>query len=292
VDIGLIIVDKPVGPTSHAIVNAVRKGTGVRKVGHAGTLDPRASGVLVLCLGAATRLSEYLSAGSKRYQAVIRFGTTTDTYDADGTTVRETGRAPSLEAIEAVLPEFTGDLEQVPPAFSAIKLKGRKAYQLARAGHDVDLEPRKVTIHAIQPGVYDPPDLELGIECSAGTYVRSLAHDLGQRLSTGAHLAALRRTRAGAFSIDQAVSFGQLQRAFKDRSWTDYVLPAADALPEMPLVLIDEEGVELVRFGRKLPAAGPAEGLARAVDGDGNLLAILEGDPDGDVWHPRKVFIR
>jgi tRNA pseudouridine55 synthase len=292
VDFGLIVVDKPVGPTSHSVVNLVRRGTGVRKVGHAGTLDPRASGVLVLCLGPATRLSEYLSSGTKHYQAVVRFGRSTDTYDADGQVVRETGRAPERAEIEGVLSEFTGDLQQVPPAYSAIKLHGKKAYQLARAGEEVDLEPRQVTIYALKAVDYQPPDLSLDVECSAGTYIRSLAHDLGERLSTGAHLAALRRTQAGPFSLSQAVTLAELEAAFGDRSWTEYVLPAAAGLPDMPLVSVDSDELELVRFGRPLPAPGPVEGLARAVDDAGNLVAILEADVQKDAWLPRKVFIR
>ena len=291
VDFGLIIVDKPVGPTSHSVVHIVRQGTGVRKVGHAGTLDPRASGVLVLCLGAATRLSEYLSSGTKRYEAVVRFGRSTDTYDADGQVVRETGRSPDLEDIQAVLPDFKGELDQVPPAFSAIKLKGKKAYQLARAGKDVDLEPRQVTIFTIEPTAYEAPDLTLDISCSAGTYVRSLANDLGERLSTGAHLAALRRTQAGSFKLSQAVTLDVLQAAFADRSWTSHVLPAAEALPDLPLVEVDSDGIEMVRHGRKIPAEPPAEGLARAVDQDGSLVAILEGRPEESAWLPKKVFI-
>jgi tRNA pseudouridine55 synthase len=292
VNFGLIIVDKPVGPTSHSVVSVVRRGTGVRKVGHAGTLDPRASGVLVLCLGAATRLSEYLSAGTKQYRAVVRFGSTTDTYDADGQVVQQTGQSPDLEAVQGALTEFVGEIEQVPPAFSAIKLQGKKAYQLARAGKDVELEPRRVTIHALEIETFEPPDLTLQLTCSAGTYVRSLAHDLGQTLSTGAHLAALRRTRAGSFGLDQTVPLAQLEASFADRTWAQYVLPAVDALPDLPLVQVGAEELELVRYGRKVPAVGPVRGLARAVDMDGNLVAILKGDGESGVWRPHKVFIR
>jgi tRNA pseudouridine55 synthase len=222
----------------------------------------------------------------------VRFGRSTDTYDADGQVVRETGRAPERAEIEGVLSEFTGDLQQVPPAYSAIKLQGKKAYQLARAGEEVDLEPRQVTIYALKAVDYQPPDLSLDVECSAGTYIRSLAHDLGERLSTGAHLAALRRTQAGPFSLSQAVTLAELEAAFGDRSWTEYVLPAAAGLPDMPLVSVDSDELELVRFGRPLPAPGPVEGLARAVDDAGNLVAILEADVQKDAWLPRKVFIR
>jgi tRNA pseudouridine55 synthase len=291
VDFGLLIVDKPVGPTSHSVVNVVRRGTGVRKVGHAGTLDPRASGVLVLCLGAATRLSEYLSASRKCYEAVVRFGQATDTYDADGEVVLDTGRTPTLEDIQACVGEFEGEQVQLPPAYSAIKLQGRRAYELARAGVEVELEPRHVTIHAIDIRDYRPPDLAIEVDCSAGTYIRSLAHDLGTRLETGAHLAALRRTRSGWFGLDQAVRLVDLEAAFQRGDWEGFVLPAAEALPELPMVQIAAEEVELVRNGRPLPAQ-EAEGMARAIDPHGNLVAILEAAPGADSWQPRKVFIR
>lgn len=290
-DFGLLIVDKPVGPTSHSVVNVVRRGTGVRKVGHAGTLDPRASGVLVLCLGAATRLSEYLSASRKGYEAVVRFGQATDTYDADGQVVLDTGRSPSLEEIEACLGDFEGEQVQVPPAYSAIKLQGRRAYELARAGEDVELAPRQVTIHSIRITGYQPPDLALEVDCSAGTYIRSLAQDLGERLGTGAHLVALRRTRSGCFGLEDAVGMADLEAAFKRGGWEQYVRPAADALPELPMVRIDADALELIRNGRPLPA-NAAEGMARAVDPEGNLVAILEAAPGADTWQPRKVFIR
>jgi len=196
-DFGLLIVDKPVGPTSHQIVHIVRKGTGIRKVGHAGTLDPRASGVLVLCLGAATRLSEYLSARDKRYQALVRFGVATTTYDSDGDVTQTGGVVPPLDTIQQALTAFRGRIEQAPPPFSAVKIQGRKAYQLARRGEPPALAPRPVDIRRLDVIDYTPPDLALDVECSAGTYIRTLAHDLGQTLGCGAHLSALRRTASG-----------------------------------------------------------------------------------------------
>ena len=185
-DFGLIIVDKPVGPTSHRVVSLVRKGSRIRKVGHAGTLDPRASGVLVLCLGQATRLSEFLSTTSKRYEAQIQFGSSTKTYDAEGEVTGSTGNAPSSPMLEQALEKFRGEIEQVPPPYSAIKIKGRKAYEIAREGGTVDLEARKVRIHLLEMLSYEPPSLSLVVECSAGTYIRSLAHELGEAVQTGA----------------------------------------------------------------------------------------------------------
>jgi len=288
---GFIIVDKPVGPTSHNIVSLVRRGSGVRKVGHAGTLDPRASGVLVLCLGPATRLSEYLSTSSKRYEAVVRFGTATQTYDAEGPVLRQTETVPTLEEIQAVLPEFRGEIEQVPPPFSAIKVRGKKAYELARAGQDVQLEPRMVTIHLLRILEYQPPDLLLDVECTAGTYIRSLAHDLGTRVSTGAYLASLRRTRAGPFSLEDAVPLPKLEVGFLTNKWERYLISAVKALPDLPMVKVEGDNLELIRFGHRIPAEPESSGMARAIGPDGELIAILEVVERGKKWHPRKVFL-
>ena len=290
-DFGLIIVDKPVGPTSHRIVQMVREGTGIRKVGHAGTLDPRASGVLVLCLGAATRLSEYLSTSSKRYEALIRFGSSTQTYDSNGSVTRSTGKAPSRKEIEDTLEQFEREIDQVPPPYSAIKLKGKKAYELAREGEEVELEARQVTIHLLDLLEYRPPDLVVDVECSAGTYIRSLAHDLGEKLGTGAHLAKLRRTKSGPFTLEEAIPMPKLEVGMATGKWEKFVTEAVSALPEFPIIEVDEEGYELVRNGHRIPSEPDAQGLARAVSIEGDLVAILEAVEGSDLWHPRKVFI-
>jgi tRNA pseudouridine55 synthase len=290
-DVGLLIVDKPVGPTSHSVVHLVRKGTGIRKVGHAGTLDPRASGVLVLCLGAATRLSEYLSTSTKSYEATVRFGRSTRTYDADGEVTRETGLVPEQKQIQALLPQFLGEIDQVPPPFSAVKIRGKKAYEMARAGEDVELGPRKVVIHRLEIKDYRPPDLGLTIECSAGTYIRSMAHDLGERLATGAHLTGLRRTRAGPFTLRDAIPLPRLEVAFLADKWRTHLRPAADALPDFPAVQVDDAACERLRFGHGIPAEPGSAGMAKALGPEGDLVAILEAVDEGTVWHPRKVFL-
>jgi tRNA pseudouridine55 synthase len=289
---GIIVVEKPVGPTSHQVVSIVRRGTGVRKVGHAGTLDPRASGVLVLCLGPATRLSEYLSTSEKRYHAVIRLGESTETYDTEGPSKTRSDYLPTLEEIQRVLPEFVGDIEQVPPPYSAIKVEGKRAYELARAGEDVELESREVTIEHLDVERYDPPDLTVSVECSAGTYIRSLAHDIGNRLGVGGHLASLHRTSAGVFSLADAVPLEELEKSIEAGTWEQHLHPPADALPDMPLVVVGPEELERVRHGQQIEAAGTAQGLARGVDEEGELVAILQAVEDGARWHPRKVFIR
>lgn len=290
-DFGLILVDKPLGPTSHHIVHRVRLGTGIRKVGHAGTLDPRASGLLVLCLGAATRLSEYVSTSAKRYEAVVRFGAATRTYDSDGEVVSRSAAIPTREQIEACLPGFSGEIEQVPPPFSAVKVSGQRAYDLARSGKDVDLSPRTITIYALHVREYQPPDLALEVECSAGTYIRSLAHDLGARLGSGAYLAALRRTKAGPFDISQAVTLDRLEAAFLDGTWVDSILPATEALPGFIRVRLDAEQVERIRRGHRVPAVPESSGLACGLNPQGELVAILESADEGQMWHPRKVFL-
>jgi tRNA pseudouridine55 synthase len=289
---GLIAVDKPVGPTSHKIVSVVRKSTGVRKVGHAGTLDPRASGVLVLCLGSATRLSEYLSTASKRYEAVIRFGSSTETFDAEGEFVHVTGAAPDINDIQDLLPMFRGEIEQVPPAYSAIKVQGRKAYELARSGEDVELEAREVTIYKLNILEYNPPDLVLDIECSAGTYIRSIANDLGEKLSTGAHLANLRRTKAGPFTLDDCIPLTQLEMAISAGNWQQYIRPAVEALPELPKVKVAGEEFKRVTHGNRIPIGDASADIASAIGPDGDIVAILEAVEDGTLWHPRKVFSR
>jgi tRNA pseudouridine55 synthase len=287
---GLIIVDKPIGPTSHQIVALVRRGTGIRKVGHAGTLDPRASGVLVLCLGAATRLSEYLSNTAKEYEALVRFGASTRTFDTDGEVTRRTDQSPTRRQIENVLPQFKGSIVQKPPPYSAIKIHGRKAYEMARAGDEPPLEPREVIISHLEIRSYNPPDLALVVECSAGTYIRSLAHDLGEAVGTGAHLAALKRTKAGPFRIQEAVPLPMLEVGFLTGKWLQHVRPASDALPDLPPVTVDEAAVARLRDGHRIPAQA-ATGLAKALTPDGELVAVLAAADDGKTWHPHNVFL-
>lgn len=290
-DFGLLLVDKPVGPTSHRVVQRVRQGAGIRKVGHAGTLDPRASGLLVLCLGSATRLSEYISTSSKSYEATVRFGLSTRTYDGDGEVISRSSQVPKQAEIEAALGDFLGPIQQVPPPFSAVKVAGQRAYDLARSGKDVELGPRTVTIHALRVLAFRPPDLLLEVECSAGTYVRSLAHDLGQVLGCGAFLAALRRTKAGPFHVNQAVSLDRLERGFLDGTWPSFVHSPLEALPEFARVPLDAEQSTRVRLGHSIEADGGAHGFACALDPEGELIAILEARDEGQHWHPRKVFL-
>jgi len=288
---GLLNVHKPSGPTSHDIVAAVRRGTDVKKVGHAGTLDPMASGVLVLCLGPATRLSEYVMESRKTYRARVRFGVETDTYDAEGTVIAENDRPVTQEAVEGALAAFRGPIEQVPPMYSAIKQGGKKLYELARAGQEVERPARSVTIYQIELLAWAPPDAVLDVMCSPGTYIRSLAHDLGAAVGIGAHLAALERTTSGPFTAVNAVEWAELQAAMDADTWRDALLPPDMALMDAPAVYLSPEDAGHVRHGR-LIAATPdihAAALARAYDPDGQFFAVLERREQH--WKPGKVFV-
>lgn len=288
---GLLNVYKPAGPTSHDLVAGVRRGTGVRKVGHGGTLDPLATGVLVLCLGAATRLSEYVMGSPKTYVARLFFGVETDTYDAEGEVTARCERLPELGTIRAALDGFRGPIEQVPPMYSAIKQGGRRLYELARDGQEVERAPRPVTIDRLELLAWEPPVAVLEIVCSPGTYIRSLAHDIGQVVGTGAHLTALERTASGMFAADHAVRWPVLEAAMQAGTWQEYLLPPDVALGAMPAVYLDAVQAARVRQGGQIErgesAPGP-DGLARAYDPEGRFLAVLLAC--GDHWQPRKVF--
>lgn len=290
---GLLNVSKPSGPTSHDIVAAVRRGTGERRVGHAGTLDPLASGVLILALGRATRLLEYLTASRKEYVAGVRLGITTDTYDAEGEVVEARPVPPGLTSgqIEAELEDFHGVIQQVPPVYSAVKVGGKAAYARARAGEELDLPAREVEIYALELVDFQPPDLTLRVECSPGTYIRSLAHDLGQALGTGAMLASLTRTASGSFRDADAVPWPVLEAAFADDSWREFLLPADLALEGTPQIELDAESLRLVSNGMALGGKPVFPGLARAYAPDGRFVAVLEGDLQANAWQPRKVFV-
>jgi len=291
---GVLVVDKPIGLTSHDVVQIIRRGSGIRRAGHTGTLDPRASGVLVVLVGPAVRLSEYVSASNKRYQATIRLGSSTDTYDADGTATSPTVSVDNIseEQFDEVLQRFVGTIEQVPPPYSAVKVKGRKAYEMARQGEEVDLEPRTIEVYSLEILEWAPPEVVVDVYCSSGTYVRSLAHDLGNTLGCGAHLIGLRRTKSGRFTLRDAVPLRRLQEAFTAGEWYRFLIPAAEALADWPMVELDADQVELVRHGHRVPAEPGSKGWARGVSEQGDLVALLEIDPETAEWQPKKVFFQ
>ena len=211
---GFLGIDKPAGWTSQDVVSWVRKHFGIKKVGHTGTLDPMATGILLLCLGAYTRLSSYITDSDKQYRAVVRLGITTDSLDADGVVTSRSGDIPTdFAQVDAAVAEFRGAIAQVPPMHSAIRMGGRRLYELARRGIEIDRPARNVCIHKLDIVVYAPPLLHLNVHCSKGTYIRSLADDIGKRLGCGAHLSTLRRTAVGCVELGQCVSVYELERA-------------------------------------------------------------------------------
>ena len=294
---GVLVVDKPVGMTSHDVVQAVRNGTSLRRAGHTGTLDPRASGVLVILVGPAVRLSEYVSASDKRYQAIVRMGGKTDTFDADGKFTQDTQEIVDVteEQFEEVLKTFVGEIEQTPPPYSAVKVQGRKAYEMARKGEEVKLEPRTITVHHLEVLEWAPPEVVIDVHCSSGTYVRSLANDLGEKLGCGGYLVGLRRTKSGRFSLRDAVPLRKLQEAFDAGNWYQYLIPAAEALGDWPSIELSPDDVEGVRHGHRVTAEADAEigSRVRGVSTQGELVALMEcveGDDGVLAWQPKKVF--
>ena len=284
---GILNLSKPQGITSHDVVDRVRAVARQRRVGHAGTLDPMATGVLLVCLGRATRLAEYLMASPKTYRARIRLGVTTDTYDAEGRIVEERPVQVTRPEVEAALERFRGRTLQVPPMYSAIKRKGQPLYRLARQGITVEREPRPVEIYDLRMTDWEPPELALEVTCSPGTYIRSLAHDLGQALGCGAHLTGLVRLASGDFRLEEAVPLDELT----PERLPEVLLPPDAALRRYPAFHLDEQAARAVRSGRAIAGPAPAdEPLARAYGPDGSFLAVLEYRPDRQVWHPRKVF--
>lgn len=292
---GVLVVDKPVGMTSHDVVEAIRRGTGIRRAGHTGTLDPRASGVLVILVGPAVRLSEYVSASDKRYQAIIRLGSSTDTFDADGKFVRTDQPVNVTETqFETILKQFEGEIEQTPPPYSAVKVGGRRAYDMARQGEEVELAPRKIQVHHLEVLEWAPPEVVVDVHCSSGTYVRSLANDMGNALGTGAYLVGLRRTKSGRFSLRDATPLRKLQESFQAGNWYQYLIPAAEALGDWPAIELNPDEVEEVRHGHRVKAAPDTKpGLVRGVSAAGELIALMDlatGDDGSPEWQPKKVF--
>ncbi|MBT3321611.1 MAG: tRNA pseudouridine(55) synthase TruB [Anaerolineae bacterium] len=294
---GVLVIDKPTGMTSHDVVNAIRRGTGIRRVGHTGTLDPRASGVLVVLVGPAVRLSEYISASDKRYQAIIRMGTATDTYDAEGAFTREEVTVDvTEEQFEAELKKFEGEVEQTPPAYSAVKVNGRKAYEMARKGEEVELEPRMIQVHHLEVLEWATPEVVVDVHCSSGTYIRSLANDLGEVLGCGAYLVGLRRTKNGRFSLRDSTPLRKLDESFERGDWYKHLIPAAESLSDWPSIVLDADGVETIRHGQrvKVEADHPEDEMVRGISEADELVALMkktEGEDGEFEWQPKKVFL-
>lgn len=292
---GILNIHKATGMTSHDVVARVRKILKQRRVGHAGTLDPAASGVLPICVGQGTRVAEYLSESGKAYLAEIICGTVTDTYDAEGEVIRTSDWSTlTLPQIEQAVQSFLGPQLQLPPRFSAIKIKGQRAYKLARAGTEVTMEARPVTISNITISDWQAPRLTLGVECSKGTYIRSLAYDLGERLGCGAHLGGLVRTRSGPFELAQSVSLEQVAEAAEIGEIGKLLFPSDFALSFTSEIRLDQATTEKVLHGNSFKdervSGQSARDIARVYDPAGTFLAIAQWDPDKETWQPKKVL--
>ena len=289
---GWLLVDKPSGISSHDVVQRARGIIPGCRIGHTGTLDPLATGLLVLGIGNTTRLSEYLISQSKQYTAVVRLGATTTTFDAEGDIISEKDVRISAASIESILPTFIGCIEQVPPIYSAIKIGGERAYKLARSGKTVKMSPRSVRIDKLAIVDYCSPDITLEISCSSGTYVRSLAHDLGESIGCGAHLLCLRRDVVGPFSLHQSYQLEDLEQTNDSCEVSSLLLPSGDAMVGWQKVCLGADDVRKIRHGNSVIGSDcVSETLALAYDVEGELIAVLEGQPEFGRWQPRKVLM-
>ena len=293
---GVLLVDKPSGLTSHDVVDRIRRAAGTRRVGHTGTLDPAATGLLVLCIGAATRLSEHLTGLDKVYEGTMRLGLTTDSYDLDGTILQERD-VPELAIadIQDACNAFIGDIQQVPPMVSAVKVGGERLYKKARAGETVEREARAVTVSEFEVLSYTKPDALIRVRCTRGTYVRSLCHDVGEALGCGAALAALRRTFVGRYSVADALPVD----AYVSRPDVEARLMSMDTALDLPTVVMRPGGRNLVASGAAfdgdaLAEACPvAEGWVQIKSSSGRLLAlgVVSMGPTGVTVRPKRVFV-
>ena len=274
---GLLLVDKPPGITSHDVVDRVRRVLGTRKVGHAGTLDPMATGLMLIGVGRATRLMRYLTGLDKIYEGTARLGEETDTLDADGRTVRTSEVNTALEDLRVVLASLTGEQEQVPPAFSAIKVGGRKLYEAARKGEEVEAPPREVLVKAFDLLSFASPDFEFRVECSSGTYIRSLVANAGTALGCGAHLSRLVRTRVGPFVLNEAVQIDAIGEPY----------PSARAVEHLPRHALDASEAAAAANGRPIDRAG-IEGPYAVYGPDGNLIGVYVDR--GETARPEMVL--
>jgi tRNA pseudouridine55 synthase len=282
---GWIILDKPVGLGSTTAVTAIKRilravGESKTKVGHGGTLDPLASGVLAIALGEATKLCGRMLDATKTYDFTIRFGEETDTLDAEGQVVATSDVRPTREQVEAVLPRFTGEIQQVPPVYSALKIEGKAAYARARAGEQIELKPRNVTVFDVCLLGTTVETATLSVTVSKGTYIRSLARDLARALNSVGHITMLRRTRAGSFSLETAISLDFLEEAAKARQLDGAVVPLQAALDDIPALPVTPDQAQLLRHGQKLAGFPAKPGLSLATS-DGVPVALVEAAADG-----------
>ncbi|MFQ5593032.1 MAG: tRNA pseudouridine(55) synthase TruB [Anaerolineae bacterium] len=289
---GIFNLNKPAGMTSHDVVQAIRRASDERRVGHAGTLDPMATGVLLVCVGNATRVTEYLMEQPKQYRAEITLGITTDTLDAEGKVTHVADVVDvSRQDVEEVVASFTGAIKQVPPMYSAVKKAGKKLYELAREGITIEREPREVEIRRLEITAWEPPRFTVDMECSKGTYVRALARDLGDMLGIGAHLSDLTRTASGRFTVEDANDLDTVIEALADEWWMFLIHPLDEALLEYEAIIVDVSAEERICHGRTIDAPpSVTTQFARAYSQDGRFIAVMRYEEWDQKWQPHKVF--
>ncbi|HUU51759.1 MAG TPA: tRNA pseudouridine(55) synthase TruB [Candidatus Heimdallarchaeota archaeon] len=304
---GILLINKPPRLTSHDVVQKVRKILGIQKVGHFGTLDPMATGLMIVAVGKATRFFSFYSKLNKVYRGQIRLGFATNTYDADGTpSTAEKANFPSEETLLKYMADLTGEIEQIPPLFSAKKFKGKPLYVLARKNQDVKPRPVTIQIYYFRLVSYDPPFIEFEAACSSGSYMRSLAHDLGQSLQCGAHLSQLKRTAIGDFHIQSSITLEALGKLVQETKIEKIFIPLESVLPEFPKIILNEEGVALAKNGNMVfsehihalsresfnfpdTQTEPVQ-ICRLFNQDGRLLALGKFQPEKNGLHPYLVI--
>ncbi len=289
---GILLIDKPAGWTSHDIVAKARGITGQRRIGHTGTLDPMATGLIVACLGKATRLVEYMTLHDKRYEGEITLGVTTDTDDGEGT-ILSRRPVPTISGVQVddLERSFTGAIQQRPPAYSAIKVEGQRAYAAARRGETIELAPREVVVHRLEIAVVAPDRLRIGVHCGSGTYVRSLARDIGEALGCGAHLSKLRRTHTGGFSVAEAITLDDLGRFAAAGELADVIRQPDDGITDFDAAIVSTATAANIAAGitgTPEAATRPAD-VARIYEATGRFVAVGRVSSDGQI-RPLKVF--
>ncbi len=293
---GILNIDKPYGITSMDVVRRIKRASGQRRVGHGGTLDPIATGVIAVCLGQATRLMEDIVGGSKTYLASVHLGSATDTYDALGKITAQCDASHiSIADVESAITTFVGDIQQVPPMFSALKRGGKRLYDLARAGIEVEREPRPVTVHSITLKDWEPPTVTLQVDCGKGFYMRSLAHDLGQTLGCGGNLKTLTRARSGSFTLEDAISLDDAEEHFANDAWHEIMHSPDIAIQSLPALIISKRVEDMIRNGRAFDSSDTTTQAqhgerCRAYTIDGRFLATVLFDANIRKWRPEKVF--
>jgi len=297
---GILNINKPAALTSHDVVSKVRTMTQIRRVGHAGTLDPLATGVLLVCVGQATRVSEYLMGGTKTYRTRMHLGITTDTFDSEGLVTSEQHAAVSLSTFESALEQFTGKINQLPPVFSAIKQHGKPLYRLVRQGLQVSresLRPREIEVYEIRLTEWAFPYCTIEVVCSSGTYIRALVHDLGQVIGCGSHITQLTRLASGHFSIEDSIELDSFLSAAAQDNWSDCLHPIDAALLRFPAIQLEWSTARQLCLGQSFTVSTePAEQevptgtLARVYAPDERFLAIVTYNSVAGMWKPHKVF--